>query len=484
VIGIAQREIDEPLFQLANVRFGGSWCVWTAALAFFVGLSAFWSGQSWLLSPFLPAAYLAIVFAFVRTLQTWRDPFNPLCLVFIVGIVRFLLPGILILTGTEPDGEAMIVFQLMKLSDSDWEWANALALVGMLAAALGWLLIQMRPRSEKHLKFDLSESVKHASLVGMAIGAGALLLFVRTNASLDVIASGDFRGTTIQTGTGKYFFLAYLLIAGGVLLSCYLLAHGRTKLSMAPLVVTAFLYWVLGGRARAMTPIAAGLLLIWYYSREKKAWKKLALTPKHMAVGLLVPLCTVWLSYVGLMYRGETGIRAFSEALSVSGFSQYAKQSIFSDLGQLHSLAGAIAIGPGVLVGHTFIGALSWPLSKVVSFPARSAGVFIVEELLGFGKRQERWGFNASLIGDAYLNFGFSGVVVVMLLFGALLKFLYLKFRQGNLHCAIYTLAMLSAVQAFWVSIEVWPQALTTLSFAVFVMVVGNTIFRLRHASI
>jgi len=85
------------------------------------------------------------------------------------------------------------------------------------------------------------------------------------------------------------------------------------------------------------------------------------------------------------------------------------------------------------------------------------------------------------LIGDAYLNFGFSGVVMVMLLFGALLKVLYLKFRQGNLHCAIYTLAVLSAVQMFWVSIETYSQGLTVIGFAVSLIFFG-TIFRVRSA--
>jgi hypothetical protein len=222
------------------------------------------------------------------------------------------------------------------------------------------------------------------------------------------------------------------------------------------------------------------LLLLWYYSREKKGWEKVTLTPKYIALGLFIPVCIVWLSYVGLLYRGELGARAFLEALSISGFLHHVKQSILSDLGQLQSLAGAVAVGPGVLGGHTFIGALSWPLSKVVSVPARSAGVFIVEELVGFGKNQERWGFNASLIGDAYLNFGLTGVVIVMLLFGALLKLLYLEFRQGNLHCAIYMLAVLSAVQAFWVSIEVWSQALTVIGFAISLIFLGSTIFRVK----
>jgi oligosaccharide repeat unit polymerase len=482
VIRASQGHADDFFFHVASVRSGGSWCVWTAFLACSFGVIAFWSEQSWLFPFFLPTAYLAFALVFIRTLQTWRDPFNPLCLVLIVGLVRFLLPGFLILNGAEPEGEVMTLFQLMKLSDSDWEGANVLALVGMLAVVLGWLLIQMRPRPHKPLKFELSESVKYVSLLGMLIGALAIFAFVMMNASLGVIMSGGFRGTTIQVGTGKYFFLAYLLISGSVLFSCYLLAHGRTRLSIAPLVVTALLYGILGGRNRAMTPVATGLLLLWYYGREKKAWEKVTLTPKYIALGLFIPLCIVWLSYVGLLYRGEFGARAFAEALSISGFLQHVKQSILSDLGQLQSLAGAIAIGPGVLGGDTFIGALSWPLSQVVSLPGRSAGVFIVEELVGFGKNQERWGFNASLIGDAYLNFGFSGVVMVMLLFGALLKLLYLKFRQGKLHCAIYTLAVLSAVQAFWVSIEVWSQALTVIGFAVSLIVLGSTIFRVKSA--
>ena len=136
-------------------------------------------------------------------------------------------------------------------------------------------------------------------------------------------------------------------------------------------------------------------------------------------------------------------------------------------MGQLHSLAAAIEIGPGVLGGQTFIGSFTWPLNKFFIIPGRSAGIFIIDTLVGFPDGRS-WGLNASLIGDAYLNFGLGGVVIVMLLFGALLKVLYLKFRQGSVHGAIYSLALLSSLQAFWLSIEVWPQALTTLAFALF----------------
>jgi len=482
MLRFAQAAVNESFSEITKIRTRGFVTVWITASALFVGLIAFSSGQSWFLSTFIPAAYLAIVLALIRTNQTWRDPFNPLCLVLVIGLVRFLIPGFLIINGAELEGEFKDLIDAMRLSDTDWQWANVLALVGMLSVVLGWLSIQIPPQPQKQLKFYVSESVKFASILGMAIGGFAIFAFIVMNASLGVIVSGGFRGTTIQVGTGKYFFLAYLLISGGILLSCYFLTHGRTRVSMVPLVITALFYWVLGGRNRAMTPIAGGLLLLWYYGREMKAWKKVTLTPKYIALAIVIPVCVVWLSYVGLLYRGESGpgLSAFSEALSISRFSQHVKQSVFSDLGQLQALAGAIAIGPGVLGGDTFIGALTWPLSKVVSLPGRSAGVFIVEELVGFGDDQPRWGFNASLIGDAYLNFGFGGVVVVTLLFGALIKLLYVKFRHGDLHCAIYTLAVLSAVQAFWVSIEVWPQALTVIGFAVSLFFLGSTIFQVK----
>jgi hypothetical protein len=70
-----------------------------------------------------------------------------------------------------------------------------------------------------------------------------------------------------------------------------------------------------------------------------------------------------------------------------------------------------------------------------------------------------------------------------MLLFGALLKILYVKFRHGSLHIAIYAIALFSALQICFLSIEKWPQALVTLAFIYFLILIGNTIFRVPRAS-
>jgi oligosaccharide repeat unit polymerase len=477
----AQGSLEEGLFREVDVLTPGVACFWFVASSFFFGIVVLWSGQSSYLRYFIPAAYAAMLFSLGTSVRAWRDPFNPLCLALGVGFVRFFLPGILLLSGVEPAEEERLFFQLMTLSDDDWAWGHALSLLGVLGLVLGWLATQPRSTPGVPLKFYVTGGVRYASWAGMLVGFLALWAFVLTNASLGVIASGEFRETTIQEGTGKYFYLTYLLIAGSVLISCEFLSRGRKWLSLLPISVAAMLYWILGGRGRAMFPVAVGLLMLWYFTGEKRSWRNLSIRPVSIVIAPVIAAIVVWLSYVGSLYRGGLGSRAFIEGLSLAGLWEYLEGSIFIDLGQLHSLAGAIVIGPGVLNGQTFYGSLTWPLSAFLPIPGRSAGVFIFETLVGFGK-EEKWGVNASLIGDAYLNFGLIAVVLVMLLSGALIKILYLKFRNGSLHIAIYAISLFSALQICFISIEKWPQALVTLVFTYFLILIGNTIFRVPAA--
>ena len=478
----AQATLDQGEFRRVDVMTRGVACFWLAASSFSFGFVVLWSGQSSYLTYFVSAAYAAMLYSWVLSVRSWRDPFNPLSLVLVVGFVRFFLPGILLSSGFEPVEGVGRFFQLLQLSESDWAWGHALSLLGVLGIVLGWLGTQPKAKTGAALKFHVEGAVRYAGWVGMLVGFLAFWAFVLTNASMDVIASGEFRGTTIQEGTGKYFFLAYLLIAGSVLISCDFLARGRKWLSLLPTSVAAVLYGVLGGRGRAMFSLAVGLLVLWYFTAEKRSWHKLSVRPVNVLIVPVIAMIGVWLSYVGSLYRGGFGSRAFIEALSISGLWEYLQRSIFTDLGQLHSLAGAIAIGPGVLDGHTFYGALSWPVNQFLPIPGKSAGVFIVQTLAGFGDG-EKWGVNASLIGDAYLNFGLTAVALVMLLFGALLKILYAKFRNGSLHIAIYGIALFSALQICFLSIEKWPQALVTLVFTYFLILIGNTIFQVQRTS-
>jgi oligosaccharide repeat unit polymerase len=462
-----------------NFKSRGSLLVWATSGALSLGLMAFWSGEAWLLTAFFAVAYAAVFLAFARTIDLWRDFMNPLCLVLSLGFLRFFVPGLMFLSGAEPPVEIGNLFQVMQLSDNEWLWGHVLAMIGTLAVILGWLLVQPCLLPMKPLNFYFSPGLKYASIAAMWVGFLALLAFFVMNASVGAILSGSFRGTTIQVGTGKYFFLAYLLIAGSVLLCCYLLTKGYKWFALVPVFVSMLAYWPLGGRGRAVTSLVGGLILLWYSNRERQAWSKLTVRPIHFVIVPLLVLFTVLVFYVGSHYRGDPDQRALSAGLSIIGLWAYLKGAIYTELGQLHSLAGAVAIGPGVLGGHTFIGSLSWPLSAFLPIPGRSAGIFIIETLVGFAD-DRKWGVNATLIGDAYLNFGLLGVPLVMGIYGALLKTIYLKFRQGLLHSAIYALVTVYGMQMLWGSIEVWPQALTILCFAFAVIALGNSVFTLR----
>jgi hypothetical protein len=463
---------------LAHERGAEYLFVWLIAVAFTLGLYALWSGDLYLIPVVLLLGYFVIFCAFGKAFSVWKDIFNPLYLVLTIGLVRYSAPACLLMMGIDPPFEAMQFYVQMHLADRDWQWAHVLALTGVLGVILGWSLVHGQRLPGRRLNFHYPPGVQYAALVGMLIGFAGLLLFIIKNGSLSAIFTGALRGTEIQVGTGKYFRLSLMLISSGILLSGSLLARGHRQTWLIPVIIAAALLWVLGGRGRAITPLAGGLLLRWYASREQKAWVGQPLKPLYIIAAPLAAVILVWILYLGGLYRGGSGIQGFGESLSLNGLWQYFQYAIFTELGHLHSLAGAVAIGPGVLEGRTFIGSLSWPLPKFLPIPGRSAGVFIIDTLIG-STEERKWGLHASLIGDAYLNFGLAGIGIVMVLYGMMLKLLYVKFCVGILHSGLYVLTAMYAVHLFLKSIEAWPHMLTIIIFAVFILFAAKY-FRFR----
>ncbi len=447
--------------------------LWLTSFSFILGFFIFWSNL-WITTIFLPLAYITLLIALLMTSRSWSDWINPLSLIIFVGFIRFSLPGLLSLLGIESD---IVMFQLMQLSRNDWLLGHVLALMGLLGVVIGWFL-PMRPlRTIFHQLFPFLKSpvyggVCYSAILGMLLGFIALLLFVGSNAPiLEVIYTGEFRGTEIQEGTGKYFYLGLMLISSSVVFSAYLANKGRTWwIVLIPVMVAMTLYWVLGGRARALTPLGAGLLLLWYRRNNLKVSTKIALSG-ILVIGLLI----VFLA-AGQLYRGGLGARGIVEALSISTFIDYIKYTVWVDIGQLHSLAGATKLGAGVLEGRTFL-ALLWPLSEILSLPGKSAGIFITQTLVGFGER--KWGFHATLIGDAYLNFGLIGVFIVTTIFGMIFKMLYAEFRGGSISNAFYALFVVYGIRVFFESIEKYGEALVVLCFAFLVAKLGQTVFQI-----
>jgi oligosaccharide repeat unit polymerase len=255
-----------------------------------------------------------------------------------------------------------------------------------------------------------------------------------------------------------------MLIAGGILLSAYLLGRNKKRIALIPVFAAAIALLSLGGRGTAIAPLLSGVLLLWYRSRELKGWPAISFKLSHVFAFLASVLLGTWFFYFGALYRGGYGLSALVLSLSPEGIWEYAQYTMFAEFGHLHGLAGAIAIGPGVLEGKTFFSNLSWPLSMFLPIPGRSPGIFIVETLMGFAN-EHRWGLHASLIGDTYLNFGMWGILLIMPLFGILSKLLYAKFRAGTLSAAFYAFVAVYGVNLFLKSIDAWQNILTGLVF-------------------
>jgi hypothetical protein len=375
------------------------------------------SGWLWLRAAYFALAYIALLSAAIVTNRRWKDWLNPLTIVLFLGFVRYGLSGVLGFLGVEPD---IPLLHSMGVQEDDWLLAHVLALIGLVGAVIGWFIPARFPGvmirgTVKSISTHLSKGIGCSAALGMILGSMAVLIFVESNASLmEVVWTGGFRGTEIREGTGKYFYLGLMLIASSVVCSAYL-AKARLVWwkALLPVFVAMLIYWPLGGRARALTPFAAGLLLVWYGRAETRP-------SIGKAIGLgMVGILFGLLTFVGQLYRGGFGVEAVTQALSVRAILDYSGYALWNDLGQLYALAGAIKIGPASLGGRTFVAVL-WPFSELLNIPGRSAGIFIVESLVGFPGR--RWGVHASLIGDAYLNFGPMGVVVLTSVYGSILR--------------------------------------------------------------
>jgi hypothetical protein len=425
----------------------GAWVLWMrdlsmAPIVFLLGYSAL----------------LAVVAGGVRK---WHDLLNPLTLLVLLGLIRYSLPAFLLMPNPDPGVET---FRLMGLQGTDWQMGHVMALVGMLSASAGWLLIPDGERSVRPLRFRLPDRTGNAALVGMALGFGALVIFVSSNASLDAaIQEGAFRHTTVHVGTGVFYVLGLGLISCSVLLSSYLLTNGRYgwRAALAPVIFTALCFFVLGGRVGSAVSILALLLFLWYLRQDRIRWAYPELR-RFIKWGVIAVAVALWFGNLGQLYRGGSGLSALRESISIETLGDYAERTIYEDIGQLHALAGATLIGPGQMEINTFLSAISWPLPDLLDLPQSSAGAFIVEDTMGFADSR-RWGFHASLMGDAYLNFGVPGMVLIVMGFGVLVKLLYVRFRAGKVRAPVYVLAATYSIRIFLESIEKWGELVPVL---------------------
>jgi hypothetical protein len=406
-----------------------------------------------------------------REALKWRDLLNPLTVLLVLSGLRFALPALLVSINGEPNIE---VIQLMSLEEFDWQLGQMLALAGVSGVALGWSLIPPRIGSEP-LTLRGPRGGFYVGIVAMCVGIISLFLFIGGNTLVDeAIVAGVFRETSVQAGTGRYFFLSLTLISGSVVATRYLLTRSTMIFaSLAPVAIATVSFFVLGGRVRAAVPLIGAGLLIWYLRQQRRGWGRARLGRILISMGIALLLAT-WFGHLGRLYRGGEGLRALGESLSLQGLSDYVEESVYVDVGQLHTLAGATALGAGAAGNDSFIGAITWPVSDLLNQPSAGAGVFILERT---SRMQFVAGLHPSLIGDSYLSFGITGLILFTVGFGAISKLWYVRFRSGSLDPCLYVLGEICSVRIFLESVDKWGETVVTLTFTLSILAVARFMF-------
>jgi hypothetical protein len=408
-----------------------------------------------------------------REAVRWGDLLNPITVLLVLCGLRFALPTLLISINGEPKIE---VIQLMSLEPFDWQLGQMLALAGVAGLTLGWLLVPTRSGGLFSLDLRGPRGAHFVGVLSMCVGILSLLLFVGKNAVVDeAIVAGLFRETSVEAGTGQYFFLSLALISGSVVASRHLIAR-RPALawaSLIPVAIATLSFFVLGGRVRAAVPLIGAGLLVWYTNQERRGWGRVRLL-KTLTLIVVALVVATWFGHLGRLYREGGGLGALEESLSLQGLSDYLDESVYVDVGQLHTLAGATALGEGAAGSLGFVGAITWPVSDFLNQPTGGAGVFILEKTSGM---EFVAGLHPTLIGDAYLSLGFVGLVVITVGFGAITKLWYVRFRSGRIDPCLYVVGHIYLVRLLLESVDKWGETIVVLLFTLSTLAVARFLF-------
>jgi oligosaccharide repeat unit polymerase len=399
---------------------------------------------------------------------------NPISLIIVIAAVRFGLPAVQALFGSQLDDLSLVRF--LRLDRQDWLLGYSIAATGLAALLLGWQASALTRSAVDHSpasrRRQLPSSLS-APILALAAGFLALVAFVVTNgiSFVTAVQTGAFRTIEIRPGTGIFFRLSFLLIVGSVVAVHTLLARtgqlDRVPLSaFTPAILAALAFFVLGGRARAFVAIAAAFLLWWYrpsYDEHGRPVHRPGRSLKSKTrVLVCAPLAMILFSFVGVSYRGTDAATGRGAPTNVEEFSRYLTGAFSIDAGALHSLALATRLPPGVLQGRSFLPNLAFPVSEFVTLPGKSTGVYLVEKFVG--RSQQKWGVSATIFGEAYTNYGLFGLVLILATVGFLFERLYGRFRSGRTSMLVYALLSVYLLRIVFESIEKWPEALTVLA--------------------
>lgn len=443
--------------------------VFLALVGLILGFSSFYNPDSGLSLIFFIVTYFCVLFTFVWTYRTYTDSFNLLNLFLLAGFLRLHLPALI----GDPFDPDIRLFSQLSITYSDWTRGNIMGLIGTLSVILGWMI-------GPHLFISIIRTIlsllsigkdsKHLVLIstlGTVIGLIGVLSFIQMNglSILSAAQSGEFRNTEIQEGTGFLFWIGLIGIGCSSILAT---AHLQNKkpiiIAAIPVLFVVASFWILGGRFRAMTPlISLSLIIIYNHKISARNFRV------FLAIMAIISIIVPYLLYAGFLYRNGLGISAFPAAANISQLTNYAGRSVAREIGQTFSLAAVARLEPGVLHGQTF-NAFLWPISDFIGIDGKSSGKYIIETLVG----TDSFGIHPTIIGDTYLNYGLIAVPIILILFGAICRALYLAFKLEYVPLPLYTISAIYLLRIYYESVDKYKEFLVILLFMILFYKLGQ----------
>jgi hypothetical protein len=426
--------------------------IFIGSLALIAGY-AYLSGTPLMWFPFLGIGVATVVGSLFWSARAYSDWLNPLVILVSSAVIRIGLPWLFLFWMKPPSD-----FDWLSPAFDYWDEGLGLALFGLVSALLGWLLTPgsflasaRRRLARLASGFPFDSRVMTLSVVFTLAGVVLVAIFLKANylQPIDAVTSGIIRCQTCRIdATSRYSFLGEgFLVYGSAALSIYLLLRVgvRARIGLLPVLLATLIMTIFGQRVGALSPLAFGLLAVWY----RRFPRRIKISRALLAGTALLLLATIYASFV-LVYRGQSGLTGALDSLSVNSVLEYLRFSVWSELGFLHPFAVAEAFGPGVLHGQTFPALGGFVTGAFLGIESIRPGVFVVAKLT---ESPVEWGIHTGLIVDLFMNVGLIAVLIGCAMFGMILRYFYEGFRANRdapLVVFIYSIVLWRMIWIFY----------------------------------
>ncbi len=258
----------------------------------------------------------------------------------------------------------------------------------------------------------------------LAIGAASYLVLVRQAGGLGhFITYSSGRADIFSGAFGGFYFGTFFLISGLGAISC-IHAKKHPLIIMGVAVVIGGAYSLFQGREEAIAPIICGIISIHYgHRRLKTRWLIIA--------GAIIILLASFIGY----FRSAEKSQSHKTDVVIGDFGQkiqiHLRKTLSQNLEQMDAFLIALRY---VETTHKTLGGdtlLAWfePIDRHILgniIDSVQAGRFMTILVIP----EHRWSNTAlspSILGELYLNFSYQGIIVGLLLYGVIVRWLYEK---------------------------------------------------------